>query len=248
MRFLPSFRGEDARAWLFTIVRNTWYSRATRRPAAAEPLPSDNAMDAPADEALDPEATLLQRRDVARVREALEQLPVDFREVIVLREIEGMSYKEIAEFVHVPIGTVMSRIARGRDRLAAVLKSSSRAVEQLPDLRRRRTRSRPASTASSPGSPRPFAILDACAACRQRVADGRHSAARSDRSRIARLRIGSVRVWPGRQSRRGRRALCWRGRPPPSWSSGSAAADWRSCARARLVPAPLARMRSSPRS
>jgi RNA polymerase sigma factor (sigma-70 family) len=132
MRFLPSFRGEDARAWLFTIVRNTWYTRVTRRPAAEEPLPSDNAVDAPTDEALDPEARLLQRRDVARVREALEQLPVDFREVIVLREIEGMSYKEIAEVVQVPIGTVMSRIARARDRLAAVLKPSSHSVEQVP--------------------------------------------------------------------------------------------------------------------
>ena len=56
------------------------------------------------------------------MRTALEQLPVDFREVIVLREIEGLSYKEIAAVVRVPIGTVMSRLARGRERLAAVLR------------------------------------------------------------------------------------------------------------------------------
>jgi len=132
MRFLPTFRGEDARAWLFTIVRNTWYSREGRRPAAPEPLPPDLAPDAPPDDALDPEARLLQQRDVARVREALDQLPIDFREVLVLREIEGMSYKEIAEVVQVPIGTVMSRIARARDRLAAVLKTSSRSLERMP--------------------------------------------------------------------------------------------------------------------
>ena len=132
MRFLPSFRGEDARAWLFTIVRNTWYSRVTRRPVAVDPLPSDNAVDAPTDAALDPEAKLLQQGDVARVREALDALPLDFREVIVLREIEGMSYKEIAEVVQVPIGTVMSRIARARDRLAAALTVPLRSVERVP--------------------------------------------------------------------------------------------------------------------
>lgn len=132
MRFLPSFRGEDARAWLFTIVRNTWYSRVTRRPVVTESLPLDHAADAPPDEALDPEARLLQLRDVARVRKALDELPVDFREVLVLREIEGMSYKEIAEVVQVPIGTVMSRIARARDRLSAVLNPSLRPVERLP--------------------------------------------------------------------------------------------------------------------
>ncbi len=132
MRFLPSFRGEDARAWLFTIVRNTWYSRVTRRPAAIDPLPSDNAVDAPADDAPSPEAKLLQQGDIERVRRALDALPVDFREVIVLREFEGMSYKEIAEVVQVPIGTVMSRIARARDRLAAALTLSSRSMERVP--------------------------------------------------------------------------------------------------------------------
>ena len=73
------------------------------------------------DEALGPEALLLQQHAVARLRVALEQLPPDFREVIVLRELEGLSYKEIAAIVHVPIGTVMSRLARGRERLLQVL-------------------------------------------------------------------------------------------------------------------------------
>jgi RNA polymerase sigma-70 factor, ECF subfamily len=124
MRFFSSLRDDDARAWLFTIVRNTWYSRVTRRAKVVEAAPLDNAHDERPDQALDPEARLLQQRTVAHVHAALERLPVDFREVIVLREIEGLSYKEIAALVHVPVGTVMSRLARARERLLAVLKSA----------------------------------------------------------------------------------------------------------------------------
>ena len=131
VRFFPSLRNDDARAWLFAIVRNTWYSRVSRRSSASEAVQLDNTADEPADGALDPEARLLQQHAVTRVRQALEQLPGDFREVLVLREIEGMSYKEIAEIVCVPIGTVMSRLARARDRLAAVLKAAV-PVERLP--------------------------------------------------------------------------------------------------------------------
>lgn len=121
MRYFSTFRDDDARAWLFTIVRNAWYSRASRRPGLATPTPSI-ALDERPDEALDPEEHLLQQHTVALVRAALERLPVDFREVIVLREIEGLSYKEIASVLSVPIGTVMSRLARGRERLSAILK------------------------------------------------------------------------------------------------------------------------------
>ena len=129
IRFFSALRGDDARSWLFAIVRNSWYSRVSHR-ADKKPLPLD-ATDDPADRALDPEARLLQQHAVARVQEALEQLPVDFREVLVLREIEGMSYKEIAAVVQVPVGTVMSRLARARDRLAAVIGSSSVAMERV---------------------------------------------------------------------------------------------------------------------
>jgi RNA polymerase sigma factor (sigma-70 family) len=131
IRFLSSFRDGDARAWLFAIVRNTWYSRVSRRASVMEATPLDTARDERPDEALDPEAQLLQEHTVARVRAAIEQLPVDFREVIVLREIEGLSYKEIASVVRVPIGTVMSRLARARERLLAALKPSA-PVEMLP--------------------------------------------------------------------------------------------------------------------
>ena len=121
MRFLSSPRDDDARAWLFTIVRNTWYSRVSRRAhVVAGAALSDEQHQWP-DDALDPEERLLQQHTVAVVRAALEQLPVDFREAIVLREIEGLSYKQIAAVVGVPIGTVMSRLARARERLQAIL-------------------------------------------------------------------------------------------------------------------------------
>jgi len=121
IRFLGSMRADNPRAWLFAIVRNTWYSRS-RHTSMAKTTTAETASHEVADESLDPEALLLQQHAVARVRQALEQLPIDFREVIVLREIEGMSYKEIAAVVRVPIGTVMSRLARARDRLLAALK------------------------------------------------------------------------------------------------------------------------------
>jgi len=130
MRFFSSLRDADARPWFFAIVRNTWYSRLGRRSAATEAATVDIARDEPADNALDPEAQLLQQHTVAAVRAALDRLPGDFREVIVLRELEGLSYKEIAAVVRVPIGTVMSRLARARERLLALLKTAQ--METLP--------------------------------------------------------------------------------------------------------------------
>ena len=133
MRFFPSLRDDDARAWLLAIVRNAWYSRLSRRTsAAADIVPLNSAVDVRADESLDPEALMLQQHAVRDVRDALAQLPVDFREVIVFREIEGCSYKEIAAVVKVPIGTVMSRLARARERLLAALKRSALRMEEAP--------------------------------------------------------------------------------------------------------------------
>ena len=122
MRFFSSLRDDDARAWLFTIVRNAWYSRVSRKANVAEGTRLNDGQDQRPDNALDPEERLLQQHTVGLVRAALEQLPVDFREAIVLREIEGLSYKEIAEIAGVPIGTVMSRLARARERFQTILK------------------------------------------------------------------------------------------------------------------------------
>jgi RNA polymerase sigma-70 factor (ECF subfamily) len=125
LRFFSSLRGEDARAWLFTIVRNTWYGRFPRRAGRPVMTVADEEADnRGADASLDPEAQMIQQQTVDQVRRALEALPTDFREVLVLRELEGLSYKEIAAIVGIPLGTVMSRLARARERLAGVLAMS----------------------------------------------------------------------------------------------------------------------------
>ena len=125
LRFFSSLRNDDARAWLLTIVRNTWYGRFSKVGRAEQHAVGADMKDERPDEQLDPEALLIQRQAVERVHRAIEALPVDFREVIVLRELEGLSYKEIASVVGTPIGTVMSRLARGRERLLAVLNPES---------------------------------------------------------------------------------------------------------------------------
>jgi RNA polymerase sigma factor (sigma-70 family) len=120
-RYFSSLRNDDARAWLLTIVRNTWYARLAQLGSAKRAEVYDEMTDHRHDEHLGPEALVLQQQTVDQVRRAVETLPVDFREVIVLRELEGLSYKEIAAIVGVPLGTVMSRLSRARERLLAVL-------------------------------------------------------------------------------------------------------------------------------
>jgi RNA polymerase sigma factor (sigma-70 family) len=122
LRFLPSLRNDDARAWLLTIVRNTWYGRLVKQGDARRATTYEETMDERRDERLGPEALVLQQQTVEQVQNALESLPVDFREVMVLRELEGLSYKDIAAIVGVPVGTVMSRLSRARQRLIAILK------------------------------------------------------------------------------------------------------------------------------
>lgn len=131
LRYFPSLRDGDPRAWLFTIVRNTWYSRVARRSGSAGTASIDARWVEPLDEGPDPETQLLRRDTVVRVRGAIEQLPVEFREVLVLREIEGLSYREIATVVRVPIGTVMSRLSRARERLQSTLTPAD-PMETLP--------------------------------------------------------------------------------------------------------------------
>jgi RNA polymerase sigma-70 factor, ECF subfamily len=121
LRFFSTLRNDDARSWLLTIVRNTWNARFSKVGSADQHAVLDDMKDDRPDEQLDPEALVMQRQTIERVQRAIEGLPMDFREVIVLRELEGLSYKEIAAVVGIPIGTVMSRLARARERLLALL-------------------------------------------------------------------------------------------------------------------------------
>jgi len=121
LRFFSSLRNDDARSWLLTIVRNTWYGRFSRTRGANQIAVYDDMTHDRPDDGLDPEALVMQQQEVEKVQRAVRELPADFREVIVLRELEGLSYKEIAAVAGIPMGTVMSRLARARERLLGSL-------------------------------------------------------------------------------------------------------------------------------
>ncbi len=118
-RFFDGFHGGNSRAWLLTIVRHTCYTwlRKNRSP---ETLAFDEELDL-GESGASAEELVLHKVDRQVLRQALEELPVEFREVIVLRELEELSYKEIASITGVPLGTVMSRLARARQRLKECL-------------------------------------------------------------------------------------------------------------------------------
>jgi RNA polymerase sigma-70 factor, ECF subfamily len=131
LRFFPGFRGDDARAWLMKIVRNTCFSWLHTNRPLQEATEFDENVFPPDTRAPNPEETVLQNDGGILVRKALEKLPSNFREVLILREIEGMSYKEIAEITGMPTGTVMSSLSRARGRLRHALTSLTNA-----DMRR----------------------------------------------------------------------------------------------------------------
>jgi RNA polymerase sigma-70 factor (ECF subfamily) len=108
----------NARAWLLTIVRNSFHSWLEQRNRGHESAdPFDEEIHSAAGGGADPEVELLRRADGRLLREGFESLPLPLREVMVLRELEGLSYKEIAAIAAVPIGTVMSRLSRARRQL-----------------------------------------------------------------------------------------------------------------------------------
>lgn len=118
-RFFHTFHGSDARAWLLCIVRHAAFD-FLKRHRRDEPLEFDDGLHFSERLDTNPEASILRDVDVVRVREAIESLPAEYRECIVLRELEDMSYKDIAAVTGVPIGTVMSRLARARRRLGDI--------------------------------------------------------------------------------------------------------------------------------
>jgi RNA polymerase sigma factor (sigma-70 family) len=116
-RFFDGFRGGDSRAWMLTIVRHTAYTWLQHKRGPDLTTPFDEELHSTGCDEGNPEHLVIQRADRHALREALAELPTEFREVIVLRELEGLSYKEIAGIAAVPLGTVMSRLARARKRL-----------------------------------------------------------------------------------------------------------------------------------
>jgi len=125
LRAFDSFRGGDFRAWFLAIVRNTSFTWLRRRknssgPAAQQSLEAGAEIAADC-EVYDPQAIAIRAADTDLVRRAIAALPEILRETLILREMEGLSYKEIGKIVGVPIGTVMSRLARARMQLQAML-------------------------------------------------------------------------------------------------------------------------------
>ena len=113
-RSFDGFRGGDAKPWVLAIVRNCWRdSCTTAKRHAHAPLPEHDG-DLPADDTEDPESIAIRQGDSRHLDAMIKSLPAEFREVLILREMEDMSYRDIATVIAIPIGTVMSRLARAR--------------------------------------------------------------------------------------------------------------------------------------
>jgi RNA polymerase sigma-70 factor (ECF subfamily) len=117
------FHGSNGRAWLLTIVRNTSYTLLKKNQAVDLTTTFDEQLHTSGQESVSPETILERSEDAALIREAMDELPAEFREILTLRHQEDLSYKEIADIAQIPPGTVMSRLARARvklkERLAA---------------------------------------------------------------------------------------------------------------------------------
>lgn len=120
-RFWNGFRGVGPRAWLLKIVRNTCYDWFNKRPPSGMTCLSEEESAGGGNADLNPESLLLKECDYRLIQEAFRSLPLEFREVAVLSDLEGFSYKEIAQTLDLSIGTVMSRLARARKRIKKML-------------------------------------------------------------------------------------------------------------------------------
>ena len=120
-RSFSGFHGTNGRAWLLTIVRNSSYTLLKKNRAVDFTTPFDEEIHATGHESVSPATILEHSEDAELIREAMDELSAEFREILVLRHQEGLSYKEIADIAQIPLGTVMSRLARARDKLKECL-------------------------------------------------------------------------------------------------------------------------------
>jgi RNA polymerase sigma factor (sigma-70 family) len=136
-RFFDGYEGDNPRAWLLAIVRNTWFTEWRRQHNRADATPYDDSLNV--DEQLpgwadesgdDPEKLAVRQDETELVHRALATLPVEYREVIVLRELEDMSYKDVAAVAGIPMGTVMSRLSRARRLLCTAVRVAQSGSEQ----------------------------------------------------------------------------------------------------------------------
>jgi RNA polymerase sigma-70 factor (ECF subfamily) len=116
-KYFMGFQGTNSRSWLLSIVRNTCYTWLRQNRAHELTVDLDDEISQIESDIFNPETLLQNHVNQQLVRRSLEGLPVEFRELIILREVEELSYKEIANIIGIPIGTVMSRLARARQRL-----------------------------------------------------------------------------------------------------------------------------------
>ena len=134
-KFFAGLRNEDGRTWLLRIVRNTFYSWLEKNRRDETKMADEDAAEAVASNNAAPDALLMKQIDSDALSEAIQELPVEFREALVMRELEGLSYKEMADIANLPLGTVMSRLARARRQLRQIL-TGRLAGKERDDLRR----------------------------------------------------------------------------------------------------------------
>ncbi len=126
-KYFDGFHGDDGRVWLLGIVRNTFYTWYQQNKIQTKSTPYEDELYGLEFEMTsirdknNPETKLIQKNSQRLLNEALCELPIEFREVMVMRELEDLSYKQIAELMQIPMGTVMSRLGRGRKQLATIL-------------------------------------------------------------------------------------------------------------------------------
>ena len=132
IRHFGGFQGGEGKAWLLAIVRNRCFDSMRHKGARERTTPFDEQLHKVRQTTLDPEASLLQKERAELLRQALAELPAELREVLILRELEQLSYTEIAGIAKIPMGTVMSRLSRGRKRLQEVLLVPANGIEDDP--------------------------------------------------------------------------------------------------------------------